>query len=109
MLMDDFEEYMRQGEPQKKEKGYVWQTAIGLQAVDSLKPSDYLVQTAKQHIEGDITIEEVKSLIDSYYQSRSVRTDLDDRTEEADKVSVRIAEILFEKTFTFSPVEYINM
>lgn len=109
MLMDDFEEYMRQGEPQKKEKGYVWQTAIGLQAVDSLKPSDYLVQTAKQHIEGDITIEEAKTLIDSYYQSRSVRTDLDNRTEEADKVSVRIAEILSEKTFTFSPVEYINI
>ena len=49
--MNDFEEYIRQGEPQKKEKGYAWQTAIGLQAVDDLKPSEYLIQTARQHIE----------------------------------------------------------
>ena len=107
--MTDFDEYIRQGEPQKKEKGYAWQTAIGLQAVDDLKPSEYLIQTARQHIEGDITIEEAKQLIDNYYQSKSVRTDIVDRTEEADKVSARIAEILSEKTFTFSPVEYITI
>lgn len=107
--MNDFEEYIRQGEPQKREKGYAWQTAIGLQAVDDLKPSEYLIQTARQHIEGDITIEEAKQLIDSYYQSKTIRTDIEDRTEEADKVSARIAEILSEKTFTFSPVEYITL
>lgn len=107
--MNDFEEYIRQGEPQKREKGYAWQTAIGLQAVDGLKPSEYLIQTARQHIEGDITIEEAKKLIDSYYQSKTVRTDTEDRTEEADKVSARITEILSEKTFTFSPVEYITI
>lgn len=105
--MNDFEEYIKQGEPQKREKGYAWQTAIGLQAVDDLKPSEYLIQTARQHIEGDITIEEAKQLIDSYYQSKTVRASVEDRTEEADKVSARIAEILSEKTFTFSPVEYI--
>lgn len=108
-VMNDFEEYIRQGEPQKREKGYAWQTAIGLQAVDALKPSEYLIQTARQHIEGDITIEEAKQLIDSYYQSKTVRADIEDRTEEADKVSARIAEILSEKTFTFSPVEYITI
>ena len=107
--MNDFEEYIRQGEPQKREKGYAWQTAIGLQAVDDLKPSEYLIQTARQHIEGDITIEEAKQLIDSYYQSKTIRADIEDRTEEADKVSARIAEILSEKTFTFSPVEYITI
>ena len=107
--MNDFEEYIRQGEPLKREKGYAWQTAIGLQAVDDLKPSEYLIQTARQHIEGDITIEEAKQLIDSYYQSKTVRADIEDRTEEADKVSARIAEILSEKTFTFSPVEYITI
>lgn len=107
--MNDFEEYIRQDEPQKKEKGYAWQTAIGLQAVDDLKPSEYLIQTARRHIEGDITIEETKQLLDSYYQSKAVRTDKEDRTEEADKVSARIAEILSEKTFTFSPVEYITI
>ena len=107
--MNDFEEYIRQGEPQKREKGYAWQTAIGLQAVDDLKPSEYLIQTARQHIEGNITIEEAKRLIDSYYQSKTVRADIEDRTEEADKVSARITEILSEKTFTFSPVEYITI
>lgn len=107
--MNDFEEYIRQGEPQKREKGYVWQTAIGLQTVDDLKPSEYLIQTARQHIEGDITIEEVKHLIDSYYQSKAVRVDVGYRMEEADKVSARIAEILSEKTFTFSPVEYVTI
>jgi len=104
--MSDFEEYIKQGEPEKKEKVYIWQTAIGLQDVDGLKPSLYLIETAKQNIEGDVTIDEVKFRIDSYYKIQSTR-DKNDRTEEADKVSVRIAEILSEKTFTFSPAEYI--
>ncbi len=106
--MSYFDEYIRQGEPGKREKGYAWQTAIGLQNVDGLKPSSYLIETAKQNIEGDITIEEVKYRIDSYYKINSVK-DGGDRTEEADKVSVRIAEILSEKTFTFSPAEYITI
>ena len=106
--MDDFEEYIRQGEPEKKEKSYAWQTAIGLQEVDGLKPSPYLIETAKQNIEGDITIEEVKHLIDSYYKAKPA-SDENDRTEEADKVSARITEILSEKTFKFSPTEYITI
>nr|MBP7472936.1 Fic family protein [Prevotella sp.] len=107
--MNDFEEYIRQSEPHKREKGYAWQTAIGLQAVDGLKTSDYLIQTAYKHIEGDITIDEAKKMIDSYYQSKAVRTDAEDRTEEADKVSARITEILSEKTFNFSPIEYLTI
>lgn len=91
--MDNFEEYLRQGEPNKAEKAKVWKTAIGLQQVDGLKPSDYLIATAKQNIEGYITIEEVKQRIDSYYKQHSTQTD-EDRTEEADKVSARIAEML---------------
>lgn len=107
--MNDFDKYIRQGEPQKREKGYAWQTAIGLQAVDDLKPSEYLIQTAQRHIEGDITIEEAKQLIDNYYQTKTDRANFEDRTEEADKVSARIAEILSEKSFSFSPIEYINI
>jgi fido (protein-threonine AMPylation protein) len=106
--MDNFEEYLRQGEPNKAEKAKIWKTAIGLQQVDGLKPSDYLIETAKQNIEGDITIDEVKKRIDSYYQQHPPKTD-EDRTEEADKVSARIAEILSEKTFTFSPAEYLTI
>jgi len=104
--MDNFEEYLRQGEPNKAEKAKVWKTAIGLQEVDGLKPSIYLIETAKKNIEGDITIEEVKQRIDSYYQQHPVKNH-ENRTEEADKVSARITEILGEKTFAFSPVEYL--
>jgi fido (protein-threonine AMPylation protein)/biotin operon repressor len=104
--MDNFEEYLRQGEPNKAEKAKVWKTAIGLQQVDGLKPSDYLIATAKQNIEGEITIDEVKQRIDTYYIQHPTQTN-EDRTEEADKVSARIAEILSEQTFTFSPAEYI--
>ena len=105
--MNDFEEYIRQSEPHKREKGYAWQTAIGLQAVDGHKPSEYLKEKARQHIEGDITIDEVKQLVDSYYKSKVARSSSEDRTEEADKVSARITEILSENTFTFSPIEYL--
>ena len=102
--MSDFDKYIRQGEPDSKEKAQAWQTAIGLQDVDGLKPSEYLLQTAGRHIEGDITIDEVKHLIDSYYLSKANRKDVEnERTEEADKVSARITEILSEKSFSFTP------
>ncbi|GHT54652.1 cell filamentation protein Fic [Bacteroidia bacterium] len=107
--MNEFEEYIRQGEPDKVEKSQNWQTAIGLQQVDGLTPSAYLIETAKENIEGKITIDEVKSRIDTYYKTQTVRTGDDDRTEEADKVSARIAEVLGEKTFTFSYVEFLNI
>ena len=97
--MTEFDKYIRQGEPDQKEKAAAWQVAIGLQDVDGLKPSEYLIQTAQQHIEGDISIDEVKHLIDTYYQSKSSRGEMEDeRTEEADKVSARITELLSEKT-----------
>jgi len=102
--MSEFDEYIRQGEPGRSEKAAAWQTAIGLQDVDGLKPSKYLIEIAKKHIEGDITIDDVKSLLDSYYKSKTARIEVEnERTEEADKVSARIEELLTEKSFTFSP------
>lgn len=106
--MDNFDEYLRQSEPNKAEKAKVWKTAIGLQQVDGLKPSEYLIKTARQNIEGDITIDEVKKRIDSYYQQHPTKT-VEDRTEEADKVSARIAEMLSEQTFSFSSAEYLSI
>lgn len=100
--MNDFEEYIRQGEPHKRAKGYAWQTAIGLQAVDGLKPSTYLIETARKHIEGDITIDEVRQLIKSYYESKETRITNASETEEADKVSANIAKLLSERTFAFT-------
>lgn len=99
----DFEDYIRQVEPAKREKSYAWSTAIGLQQVDGLTPSDYLLEVAKKNIEGKISLNKAQALIDSYYESKTERTDDNDETEEADKVSARIAQVLSEKAFSFSP------
>ena len=109
MEKDPFKEYLRESEPDKAHKGYAWSTAIGLQAVDGLKPSKYLIDTAIKNIEGKITMKEAQNLIDSYYEERPVHLSDDERTEEADKVSSRIAEILSESAFSFSPNEYISI
>ena len=103
----DFEEYIRHTDASKKDKTFAWSTAIGLQQVDGLKPSSYLYETAKKNIEGELSFDEAKNLIDSYYESRTVRTQDDERTEEADKVSSRIAQILSEPSFNFSPSHLI--
>ena len=103
----DFDEYIRQSEPDKQKKGYIWQTAIGLQDVDGLKPSDYLIETAKKNIDGDITLEEANDLIHGYYESKTARLDVENRTEEADKVSARIAQLLSEDAVVFSPNQLI--
>jgi fido (protein-threonine AMPylation protein) len=103
----DFDEYIRQSEPNKQQKGYIWQTAIGLQDVDGLKTSEYLIETARKNIDGDITLEEANALIHSYYESKAARIDTESRTEEADKVSARIAQILSEDAFVFSPGQLI--
>ena len=108
MNQDPFQEYMRDSEPDKREKSYAWQTGIGLQAVDGLKTSDYLLHTAVRNIEGEITFQEANALLQSYYEEHPPRT-FEDRTEEADKVSVRIAELISEKAFSFTPQEYISI
>lgn len=105
----ELEEYIKQGEPGRTEKSEAWQTAIGLQAVDGLNTSQYLLDTAKDHIEGKITIDEAQKRIYSYYEQRSVRTEMENETKEADIVSARIAKLLGEKTFQFSPVEWITI
>ena len=107
MEKDPFKEYLKESEPDKAYKGYAWSTAIGLQAVDGLKPSKYLIDTAIENIEGKITMKEAQNLIDSYYEEKPEHLSNDERTEEADKVSSRIAEILSETAFSFSPNEYI--
>lgn len=100
--MDDFEQYLQQSEPGQRAKGYAWQTAIGLQAVDGLKTSPYLLETARRHIEGDITIDEVQHLIHTYYESKDARRNAAAGEEEADKVSANIASLLGEDTVAFS-------
>lgn len=98
----DFEQYIIQGEPGRKERAENWQVAIGLQAVDGLKPSNYLLQTAQDHIEERISMDEVERRIAAYYQTEEGRRE-EAGTDEADGVSARIARLLAEDTFTFSP------
>ena len=105
----ELEEYIRQGEPDRAEKSGAWQTAIGLQAVDGLNTSTYLLDTAKDHIEGKITIDEAQKRIHSYYEQRIARTEFENETKEADIVSARIAKLLGEKAFQFSPIEWISI
>ena len=107
--IEDFDEYIRQGEPDKKEKAYIWQTAIGLQAVDGLSTSEFLRETAKRNIEGEITVEEVGKLIKSYYRSKTQREPNDDEKEEADQAAANISKILSVRTLDFSTAGYISL
>ena len=106
--MIDFEEYLIQGEPTRKDKEQNWMAAIGLQAVDGLKPSSYLLDTARRNINGEITIEEARLLIDAYYQTEEGRQQ-DSGTIEADKVASRINELISHKTLSFSPIGLANI
>ncbi len=105
----NLENYTKQGEPEQKERGYIWHTAIGLQKADGLTTSDYLIETANKNINGDITLEEARKLIDAYYIAKPLPADDKSRIDEADKVSARVSEILAEQTFSFSPAEYITI
>ena len=98
----DFDQYIRQGEPSRRKRAEAWSIAIGLQAVDGLTTSDYLQQTARRNIEGDISIDEARELIRSYYLSKNTREALEEDKEEADKVSANIAKILSSSTMDFS-------
>lgn len=97
--MSEFDEYIIHGEPGQKDKADAWQTAIGLQDVDGLKVSAYLLDTARQHIEGDISIDEARERIKAYYENKSGHDAVD---EEGDKVSANIAKIIMEPSFAFS-------
>lgn len=105
----NFDEYIRQGEPSQKEKALNWETAIGLQAVDGLRVSDYLRETAQKHIEGEISSDEVKRRIREYYQTKTKREPDDYECQEADSVSSNIQEILATNTLDFSVRGYMAL
>lgn len=105
-LYINFDEYIRQGEPAQKEKAGYWQTAIGLQAVDGLKVSDYLQDTARRHIDGDITIDQARELVNQYYLTKAAHDADDEGKEEADRVSSNIVKVLSTPTFDFTTGGY---
>ena len=108
-LYEDLNEYIKLGEPQLEEKTVAWQTAIGLQAVDGLTTSDYLLETAKENIEGKITIKEANARISNYYEERSDRYAMETGTKEADIVAGRITALLAEKAFSFTPAAWMSI
>ena len=108
-LYFDFDTYLRQGEPSQREKAIVWGTAIGLQKVDGLETSAYLQQTAIKNIEGEITIDEAKKLVDSYYISRRAHDEANADKEEADRVAANIAKLLSSNTLAFSFFGYTQV
>lgn len=105
----DFEAYERVAEPHKRERASVWRTAIGLQDVDGLKVSDYLKETAVRHIEGDITIDDVREQLKSYYVNKTTHDEDDAEKEEADRVAANIAKLLNEQSFSFTALEFLNI
>ena len=105
----NFDEYIRQGEPAQRERADAWRVAIGLQAVDGLKTSEYLQQTARRNIEGEITIDEARELVKTYYISKTQREPDDDDKQEADQVSANITKILSADTLDFSTKGYVSL
>lgn len=105
----DFEEYIRQGEPGKQERAQIWRTAIGLQQVDGLETSDYLKQTVRRNIEGEITIDEVQRLVKEYYVNKTNREPDDDDKQEADLVTGNIGKILSSRTLDFTVNGYLSL
>ena len=98
----NFDEYIRQGEPAQRERAEAWSVAIGLQAVDGLKTSEYLQDTARRNIEGEITIDEARELVKQYYIKKTTHDDDDADKEEADRVSSNISKLLQTDAFTYS-------
>ena len=98
----NFDEYIRQGEPLQKERAEAWSVAIGLQAVDGLKTSEYLQKTARRNIEGEITIDEARELVKEYYIKKTAHDTGDEDKEEADRVSSNISKLLQTDAFTYS-------
>ena len=105
----DFEAYERVAEPHKRERVSAWRTAIGLQDVDGLRVSDYLKEIAVKHIEGDITIDEVREQLQSYYVNKTTHDADDAEKEEADRVAANITKLLNEKSFSLTPLEFLNI
>lgn len=106
----EFEQYLASGEPGMEQRARNWSMAIGLQDVDRLKPSEFLLEQAKANIEGKISSEEVGKRLEEYYSQKSVREKAEtDGTFEADRVADRINLLLAEKAFNFSPMELLRI
>ena len=104
-----FAGYFEAKEPGRKERAQAWATAIGLQKVDGLTPSDYLLETAQQHIEGKLTQAQVRRRINNYYSAKNELSAQVVASEEADKVSERIVAVIHDGGFSYTPEYFISL
>ena len=67
-----FDEYKNHPDKDVRERAGNWSTAIGLQDVDGLSVSDFLIQLARQQIEGNFTMDEVTQRLNEHYKHRKL-------------------------------------
>lgn len=105
--MNSDNNYIEQTEPNDRIRSYNWKTAIGLQDVDGLKPSEYLIDVANRNISGDISLYEAERRIFEYYENKPTSTEEEKQSEEADKVSLHITQALASDAFRLAPPELL--
>lgn len=91
------------------QKQEYWDTAIGLNKVDNLEPSNYLIDLSQKNIKGQLKYAEVEKLLNSYYKEQDTNQIKIQEERECDLVSLRIAMILEDKSFGFNPIALKNI
>ena len=108
--MEDGENYIIENETtDKNKKQEYWNTGIGLNKVDDLQPSKYLLELSQRNINGELKYYEVEDLLKSYYKNQDINNIKIQKEKECDLVSLRIAQLLDDKSFGFSPVTLKNI
>lgn len=108
--LEDFGEYLHQSNPETKKRAYIWAAAIGLQATDGLRTTDKMRNTARRHIENQISLDEARQDIWRHYEDNPATTPEQTKEQEADKTAFNIARILFSgQAVDFSTDGYLNL
>lgn len=85
-------------------KQLYWDMAIGLQQVDSLVPSKYLIELANDNINGKISSYKIEELLNKYYAKQNMADKKVSDEHECDLVATRIVELLNDNNFSFRPI-----
>lgn len=108
--MENKDNYIIENEiTDSKKKQEYWATGIGLNKVDNLEPSKYLIDLSKKNINGELKYHEVEEALKTYYKGQDTSSIEIQREKECDLVSLRIAQLLEDKSFGFSPITLKNI
>ncbi len=109
-MLNNEENYIIENETTDKEKKQeYWKTGIGLNKVDNLEPSKYLIELSQKNVNGELKYNEVENLLKTYYKSQDNKDIKIKNEKECDLVSLRIAQLLEDKSFGFSPITLKNI